>query len=44
MKSAPPGCAFQPRCAHAAPQCRTARPELREISGSRVACVRTEEL
>ncbi|MFB8033499.1 ABC transporter ATP-binding protein [Streptomyces sp. NPDC056004] len=41
---APPGCSFQPRCAHAAPQCRTARPELREISGSRVACVRTEEL
>ncbi|MET8747590.1 ABC transporter ATP-binding protein [Streptomyces sp. NPDC004728] len=41
---APAGCAFQPRCAHAAPQCRAARPELREISGSRVACVRTEEL
>ncbi|MFN3642855.1 MAG: ABC transporter ATP-binding protein [Gemmobacter sp.] len=40
-RAMPPGCAFAPRCAHAAPQCRTAEPPLRTtLPGRWVACVR----
>ncbi|MEL6450662.1 MAG: oligopeptide/dipeptide ABC transporter ATP-binding protein [Pseudomonadota bacterium] len=34
----PPGCAFNPRCPLADSICRTKRPELREVRGTRVAC------
>ncbi|MXQ08874.1 ATP-binding cassette domain-containing protein [Alphaproteobacteria bacterium GH1-50] len=34
----PPGCAFNPRCPLADDRCRSERPELREVEGSRVAC------
>ena len=34
----PPGCAFNPRCPLAAERCRTERPVLRNVGGSRVAC------
>ena len=34
----PPGCAFNPRCPLAADRCRSERPALRTIGGSRVAC------
>ena len=34
----PPGCAFNPRCPLAAERCRTERPVLRDVGGSRVAC------
>ncbi len=40
----PDGCAFHPRCEFAAEECRVARPELRELNGSRVACHRAEDL
>jgi peptide/nickel transport system ATP-binding protein len=37
----PPGCHFNPRCPRAIPQCREARPPLREISpGHSSACIR----
>ncbi|MEL6566413.1 MAG: oligopeptide/dipeptide ABC transporter ATP-binding protein [Pseudomonadota bacterium] len=34
----PPGCAFNPRCPLAEDRCRSERPALRTIGGSRVAC------
>ncbi|GAA3482423.1 ABC transporter ATP-binding protein [Streptomyces yanii] len=37
------GCAFQPRCTQAGPECLTDRPPLRELAGAQVACVRAEE-
>jgi oligopeptide/dipeptide ABC transporter ATP-binding protein len=33
----PAGCAFAPRCAHAVPDCRTARPPLAEVAPGRAA-------
>ncbi|WP_455352169.1 ABC transporter ATP-binding protein [Streptomyces sp. SYSU K217416] len=38
------GCAFAPRCAHAEAVCVAGRPEVRDLAGTRVACVRAEEL
>ncbi len=40
----PPGCAFHPRCPHAAERCRTERPELTEIGKSSAACLFAREL
>lgn len=40
----PQGCVFHPRCAHALSACEDGVPQLREIGGSRNACVRAEEL
>jgi peptide/nickel transport system ATP-binding protein len=38
-------CAFAPRCAWAAPACRSARPPLAEVEpGRRTACLRIEEI
>ena len=34
----PKGCAFNPRCPIATDLCRTERPSLREVDGTRVAC------
>lgn len=42
--SPPSGCAFNPRCPFAVDLCRTKRPELRELAGSRVACHRAEDI
>ncbi|MFN6979868.1 MAG: ABC transporter ATP-binding protein, partial [Gemmobacter sp.] len=40
-RAMPPGCAFAPRCAHAAPQCQTGEPPLRTtLPGRWVACAR----
>jgi len=39
----PPGCPFNPRCAHADERCRTERPRLRVHGASRVACHGVEE-
>ena len=36
--SRPPGCRFEPRCAHAASRCREHDPLLSEAGGVRVAC------
>jgi oligopeptide/dipeptide ABC transporter ATP-binding protein len=41
---APPGCPFQGRCPHVQPRCAEAVPEIREVGGSLVRCVRAEEL
>lgn len=35
----PPGCRFAPRCRHAEPECAAARPELRNVGSSLVACL-----
>ncbi|HSF95674.1 MAG TPA: ABC transporter ATP-binding protein [Thermohalobaculum sp.] len=35
----PPGCAFNPRCPKAMPQCTITRPEPLSVGGSRVACL-----
>jgi oligopeptide/dipeptide ABC transporter ATP-binding protein len=40
----PPGCAFHPRCAYARNICSEKQPALRELSGSRVACHRADEI
>ena len=41
----PAGCAFSPRCSHAAPECLGAVPPLRRIEpGRRIACARAESL
>ena len=43
--SLPPGCAFEPRCGHAAAGCRAAVPELAEVgTGRRSRCIRWAEL
>lgn len=34
----PPGCAFHPRCPIAEEVCKTTRPEMRALGGTRVAC------
>ena len=40
LTNLPPGCAFEPRCAHAMPVCRLALPPLYEVSpGHQVRCV-----
>jgi peptide/nickel transport system ATP-binding protein len=40
----PPGCAFHPRCPHAAERCKIERPALKAVeSGGRVACHAVEE-
>ncbi len=39
----PAGCAFHPRCPHAAEKCRAAVPALRPDGGREVACVRLGE-
>ncbi len=44
LMSPPPGCVFHPRCAFAESHCSEARPELRQIEGSRVACHRADEI
>jgi ABC-type dipeptide/oligopeptide/nickel transport system ATPase component len=39
LHNMPAGCAFHPRCAHAAGQCHAVRPVLRTLApGERVAC------
>ncbi len=40
----PSGCVFAPRCEFAIDMCTNAVPELREVSGRLVACIRVEEL
>ncbi|WP_417675598.1 ABC transporter ATP-binding protein [Pseudodonghicola sp.] len=41
----PTGCAFSPRCAHAAPACLGEMPQLRRMEpGRRIACARAAEL
>ena len=45
LEHLPPGCAFNPRCAFAMPECRTARPELTQRgSGRQAACFYEGEL
>ena len=42
-RAMPPGCAFGPRCRHAAPQCLSAEPDLRATAPGRlVACARPD--
>ena len=43
-RALPPGCAFEPRCAHAGPACRASRPALRLIGESEVACHLADEV
>ncbi len=38
LNEIPPGCAFNPRCAHAFDRCRTERPVRRAIGTTEVAC------
>ena len=40
----PTGCAFHPRCPFATDLCKTTRPALRDLDGTRVACHRAEEI
>jgi oligopeptide/dipeptide ABC transporter ATP-binding protein len=44
LLSPPAGCVFHPRCEYAAADCSRSRPELREIEGVRVACLRVEDI
>ena len=44
MLQPPPGCAFAPRCAHAAPECTKELPVLRPFGAGETACIRAEEL
>ena len=39
----PSGCAFNPRCPHATDRCRSERPSLVSVGGTRVACHAVEE-
>lgn len=38
LSAIPPGCAFNPRCAHAFARCHVERPELIAVDGRQVAC------
>jgi len=40
----PSGCVFHPRCVFAESECSQQRPKPRELSGSRVACHRAEDI
>jgi len=40
----PPGCRFQPRCAHAIADCETSHPELLTIGDGQSRCLRSSEL
>jgi len=42
--SPPSGCVFHPRCLFAEGRCADAPPKLRDVSGTRVACHRSEEI
>jgi oligopeptide transport system ATP-binding protein len=44
MLAPPSGCAFRPRCVHAAARCAGDLPELRAFGAGETACVRAEEL
>ena len=35
----PPGCVFHPRCPKAADECSNKAPEMRDVAGTRVACL-----
>jgi oligopeptide/dipeptide ABC transporter ATP-binding protein len=41
---APAGCSFAPRCPHAQDRCRQEAPEITELAGGRVRCLRAAEL
>jgi len=41
---APAGCAFASRCDHVDERCTVARPDLVEVAGGRVRCIRADEL
>ncbi len=41
---APTGCSFAPRCPHVQDRCRAAPPQMRDLHGGQVRCVRAEEL
>jgi peptide/nickel transport system ATP-binding protein len=38
LSSIPPGCPFNPRCAHAFDRCRVDRPDPIQHAGHKVAC------
>jgi len=38
LTAIPPGCAFNPRCAHAFDRCRSERPDLRPAGAAQAAC------
>ncbi len=40
----PDGCVFHPRCRYAEADCSRTRPEVRELDGTRVACLRAAEI
>ena len=44
LLSPPPGCVFHPRCRFAEKDCKQKQPVLREVAGSRVACLRAEQV
>ncbi len=44
LADVPPGCAYNPRCAHADDKCRHDLPELRALNGGKVACHHAEKL
>jgi len=44
LLSPPPGCVFHPRCRFAENDCKQKRPTLRDVAGSRVACLRAEQV
>ena len=44
LADAPGGCAFRDRCSWAVDECAATVPELRDVNGSSVACIRAEEV